>query len=73
MVKPIAIDDLKAFNPLDEAIPDIFLEREAKINLKIDKFSIKMNKESYNIFRGENSVPLYVAIFTNAINVAEFI
>ncbi len=73
MVKPIAIDDLKSFTPLDEAIPDIFLDREAKINLKIDKFSIKMNKENYNIFRGENSVPLYVAIFTNAINVAEFI
>jgi DNA primase small subunit len=73
MVKPVAIDQLKLFNPLDEAIPEVYREGEVKINLKIDKFSIAMNKENYNISGGENVVPLYLAIFTNAINVAEFI
>ncbi|ARD84460.1 DNA primase small subunit [Ferroplasma acidiphilum] len=73
MVKPVAIDKLKTFNPLDEAIPDMFLKRDAKINLKIDKFSIEMNGQNYNIARGENSVPLYLAIFASAIDVADFI
>jgi len=73
MVKPVTIERLKSFNPLAETIPEIFLDRDAKINLKVDKFSIEMNGESYNIYKGENSVPLYLGIFTSAINVAEFI
>ncbi|MCL4348796.1 DNA primase catalytic subunit PriS [Ferroplasma acidiphilum] len=73
MVKPVAIGELKTFNPLDEAIPDVFQGRDVKINLKIDKFSIEMNGQNYNIARGENSVPLYLAIFASAIDVADFI
>ncbi|AGO61550.1 hypothetical protein FACI_IFERC00001G1570 [Ferroplasma acidarmanus Fer1] len=73
MVKPVAIGELKTFNPLDEAIPDVFQGRDVKINLKIDKFSIEMNRQNYNIARGENSVPLYLAIFASAIDVADFI
>ncbi|WP_337861026.1 DNA primase catalytic subunit PriS [Ferroplasma sp.] len=73
MVKPVAINDLGKFDPLTEAIPVIFMDKETKINLNINKFSIKMNNENFNLQEGENTVPLYVAIFASAINVAEFI
>jgi DNA primase small subunit len=73
MVKPVAVECLKNFDPLNEAIPDIFKDKETKINLNINKFSIKMNNENFNLQEGENSVPLYVAIFASAINVADFI
>ena len=71
MVKPIPVNELKSFNPLNEAIPDVFKNREVKINLKINKFSINMNNEDYIIEKGENTVPLYLGIFASAINVAE--
>ncbi len=73
MVKPIPLEDFKLFNPLDEAIPEIFKNRDVKINLKINKFSIDMNGENYSLDKGENNVPLYLGIFTSAINVAEFL
>ena len=73
MVKPIPVNELESFNPLNEAIPDVFKNREARINLKINKFSINMNNEDYIIEKGENTVPLYLGIFASAINVAEFI
>ncbi len=72
MVKPVPIDKLKWFNPLDEAIPEVFKNGEVNINLKINKFSISMNGEDYSIEKGENRVPLYLGIFTSAINVADF-
>ena len=73
MVKPIPVNELELFNPLNEAIPDVFKNREARINLKINKFSISMNNEDYIIEKGENTVPLYLGIFASAINVADFI
>ena len=73
MVKPIPVKELALFNPLDEAIPDIFKNRDVSINLKINRFSIRMNGEDYSIEKGENKVPLYLGIFTSAINVADFV
>ena len=73
MVKPIPVNELELFNPLNEAIPAVFKNREVGINLKINKFSISMNNEDYIIEKGENTVPLYLGIFASAINVADFI
>ncbi|WMT52082.1 MAG: DNA primase catalytic subunit PriS [Ferroplasma sp.] len=73
MVKPVQLDSLKSFNPLNEAIPEVFKNSEININMKINKFSISMNGENYSIEKGENRVPLYLGIFTSAINVADFI
>lgn len=73
MVKPVPLDRLRSFNPLDEAIPEVFKNGEVNINLKINKFSISMNGENYSIENGENRVPLYLGIFTSAINVADFV
>ncbi len=73
MVKPLLISDLNKFKPLNEGIPEIFKGVEKKINLTIDKFEINMDNQHFKLEKGINNVPLYLAIFTNAINVSEFI
>jgi DNA primase small subunit len=73
MVKPLKIDYLRDFNPLNEAIPDVFKEKEKIINIKINKFEIAMNNEHFILGNGEHKVPLYVAVFTNAIGVSDFV
>ncbi len=73
MVKPLNINDLNDFVPLNEAIPEIFKNKSRKINLNVNNFDIKMNNEHYKIEKGINEVPLYLAIFTVAMNIAEFV
>jgi len=73
MVKPLNINDLKDFMPLNETIPEVFKNANRKINLKINKFEIKMNNEDYKIEKGINNVPLYLAVFTVAAGIADFI
>ncbi len=73
MVKPLNINDLKDFVPLNEAIPEIFKNKSRKINLNVNNYDIKMNNEYYKIEKGINEVPLYLAIFTVAMNIAEFV
>ncbi|WP_157438706.1 DNA primase catalytic subunit PriS, partial [Acidiplasma aeolicum] len=57
MVKPLKIDYLRDFNPLNEAIPDVFKEKEKIINIKINKFEITMNNEHFILGNGEHKVP----------------
>ncbi len=73
MVKPLHIAELAGFKPLNETIPEIFKNRNKEINLNIDKFEINMDNQHFKLEKGINNVPLYLAIFTNAINVSKFI
>lgn len=57
-VLPIMIDELKDFNPLDDAIA--LSHNLIKVQLKKD-FKINMNNESFNLKSGENDIPFYLA------------
>ncbi|MEM0139761.1 MAG: DNA primase catalytic subunit PriS [Ferroplasma sp.] len=72
-VKPVNPDYLKDFQPLNQAIPEIFKNREATIELTIKKFQITMNNQEYILETGIHKIPLYLAIFIAAINVGKFI
>lgn len=73
MVKPININNLENFTPLNEAIPEIFKNRTAKIELTAKQFSITMNGENFKLSSGPNDVPLYAGIFIVAVNAGKFI
>ncbi len=73
MVKPININNLENFTPLNEAIPEIFKNRTAKIELTAKQFSITMNGENFKLSSGPNDVPLYTGIFIVAVNAGKFI
>ncbi len=57
-VLPIMIDELKDFNPLDDAIA--LSHNLIKVQMKKD-FKINMNNESFNLKSGENDIPFYLA------------
>ena len=71
LVKEIKLEEFKGFNPLKDAIPEIFKENEIKI-LSKEKVEIKFDGKIYRI-EGEEIVPEYVAIFLIARGMAEFI
>ncbi len=71
MVKPLSLKEFKYFNPLKDAIPQIFKINQSKIITK-NRISIKLNDENYEI-DGEECVPDYVAIFLIARGLADFI
>ena len=59
-VVPLKIDELKEFDPLNKAVS--ISEKEIKINL-IKNYKIKMYNENFNLEKGENEVPSYLAVF----------
>jgi DNA primase small subunit len=59
-VKCITLDDLDDFNPLRDAI--VFNENPIKIYLN-QNISLNMKDEEFNLKRGENEVPKYLAIY----------
>jgi len=59
-VVKIDINDLEEFNPLNDAIA--FDDNPVNINLN-SSFNIKMSGEHFNLEKGDQKVPLYLAIF----------
>ncbi len=62
MVKRINIEDLRKFNPLDESIPEAFMNGEMTVKAK-SPFTINLMKRRY-IIDGIVDVPTYVAVYT---------
>jgi DNA primase small subunit len=69
IVKPIKIDELVKFDPLDDAVYKQF-SRNIKINV-LKNFSIRMAGERYDLKEGEDEVPEYLAIFLILRNIAK--
>ena len=59
-VVKIGIDDLKTFDPLNDAI--VFNDDPVKIHLDT-AFTITMNRQHFNLEAGEIEVPEYLAVF----------
>ena len=59
-VVEIDIDELKTFDPLNDAI--VFDDDPVKINLNTS-FTIKMNQQHFHLEPGEVEVPQYLAVF----------
>ena len=69
-VVKIGIDELKTFDPLNDAIA--FDDDPVKIHLNTS-FTIKMNQQHFNLEPGEVEVPLYLAVFLIARRTASII
>ncbi len=61
-VKRVKIEELHSFEPLNEAIPEIFLEGEMKVSSKTP-FTIRMLKNNFTVDK-ETVVPKYVGIYS---------
>ena len=60
VVKKISLDDLKIFNPLIDAV----ILKEDPIRIELNKsFKIKMKGEYFNLKKGEEYLPTYLAFF----------
>ncbi len=71
LVKPLTLKEFKDFNPLKDAIPEIFEKENTKIKIK-NEIKIELNGERYEL-QGEECVPDYVAVFAIARGLADFI
>jgi len=68
IVKKINLNDLKEFNPLNDAV--VFKDDPVKI--KIDKpYNIKMKDENFSIKEGEQDVPEFLGVFLVGKNIAQ--
>ncbi len=71
LVRPLTLKEFKYFNPLRDAIPEVFKNENTKIKIK-NTLKIELNGEKYEL-QGEDCVPDYVAIFAIARGLADFI
>ncbi len=60
MAMPLSPDELKEFDPLEDAI--IFSERTVEITLRKD-IRIKLKGQEFDLDRGKHRVPEYLAVF----------
>ena len=70
-VTRIELHDLEKFNPLDSAIPDVFMDKHDKVRIN-RPMTITMKGEMHSL-SGELEVPRYVALFAVASRAGEFI
>ena len=59
-VEEIDINSLSDFDPLSETI--VFSSEKVEVNLK-DNFKIELNGEEFNLSKGKNKVPEFLAVF----------
>ncbi len=71
-VKEIPHDSLADFDPLSSCIPDIFSDGTERIRAGA-QFSIRLHGNRYELKKGENSVPLSVALYGVLSGQAQFI
>jgi DNA primase small subunit len=69
-VVKINLDDLKEFDPLNDAV--VLSEKLVKIDVNQD-LKIKMKNESFNLKQGENEIPTYLAVFLIGRRIANII
>ncbi len=69
-VKKITLDKLINFNPLNDAV--VFSDELVKVKLN-KSFNIEMRNEMFNLEKGNNEVPTYLAIFLIGIKIANII
>jgi len=69
-VVPIKIDELKDFNPLNNAVT--ISEKTIKVNLN-QNFNINMKYEKFNLKPGENEIPSYLAVLLIGKKIANII
>ena len=69
-VVKISLDELKDFDPLNDAIA--FSNNLVKIDVS-QPFKIKMQNESFNLKKGENEIPTYLAVFLIGRRIANII
>ena len=62
MVMSLSRDDLDDFEPLRDAVPEIFSDESVKIQVKTP-ISVKLRNETFDLKEGENEVPEFAAIF----------
>lgn len=72
MVKPISLDEFSAFNPLKDAIAPVFSDKTAKVEA-LREFSMDFAGESFNLSKGENEIPLSLAVFMVSSRAAKFL
>lgn len=72
MVKPIALDEFKGFNPLKDAIAPAFSDGSSNVELLRD-YKIEFGGESFNLGKGENEIPRSLAIFLVSARFAKFV
>ncbi len=72
MVTPVNINEINEFNPLNMAVPDIFMNKYEYIHLN-DDYQITMMNEHFELESGDNRVPLYLALFLNGMKIGNFI
>ncbi len=72
VVKPIALPDFDAFDPLTDARVDFFAKEELAINLSMD-YSIKFGGISYKLAQGMNKLPGDLSVFLVATRMANFV
>jgi len=70
VVQPIALDELEQFDPLSDAIPQLFLEYDIRINLT-EEFNERFNGVKYTLEPGEHVVPEALGIFMMGQGMAE--
>ena len=72
MVRQVELDSLGSFNPLTEAIPDVFRTGEELVEIRT-KTSIIMNNQSFDLNAGKDKLPRYLALYMVASGKAQFI
>lgn len=61
-VMPLTRDGLDDFEPLRDAVPKIFSDNPIKIQVKTPT-KVKLKNETFDLKKGENEVPEFIAIF----------
>ena len=69
-VRRIDYDDLAAFDPLVDAVPETFVGQEISIEVA-DETTVQLYDETFTVTQGEHRVPEYAAIFMMARGMAQ--
>ncbi len=62
-VKEVSISSLHNFEPLENCIPAVFTDEDVDVEASAH-FKIRLMGTEYELQKGRNSVPLYVALYT---------
>ncbi|SMO45246.1 DNA primase small subunit PriS [Halorubrum cibi] len=65
VVTPIARDELDAFDPLRDAVPDRFIGRDIRVEVD-ENATVELNGKRVSVQAGENTVPEFAGVFLMA-------